>query len=87
MRKFQATVRVNLDGRDAVTVRQLLEEELRKTQLTRWRLVSIDGEDAKPRPLGGMRRPAIRRREINTGALLLVGAVTWAVWFFWLLVG
>ncbi len=87
MRKFQATVRVNLDGRDAVTVRQLLEEELRKTQLTRWRLVSIDGEDTKPRPLRGMRRPAVRHREINAGALLLVGAVTWAVWFFWLLVG
>ena len=87
MRKFQATVRVNLDGRDAVTVRQLLEEELRKTDLTRWRLVSIDSEDAKPRPLGGMSRPAIRRSRNQRRYSPLVGAVTWAVWFFWMLVG
>lgn len=85
MAKFNATVRVfDLEAPDRQTARLQLEAKLQNGDLGRARVVAIEGA-ASPLPV---RQPRlVRPRWVNTalGPLLLLGAVVWMLWFYWLL--
>lgn len=83
MPKFHATIQLkDLDGDTAAAVRQALDEKLTQAGFTNWRVLTVDSDVkvvARPlvKPLPQQPQP------FNTGGLLLIGAVTWALWFFW----
>jgi len=89
MPKYRATVHVSgLAGDNPRAVRSALDAQLRQIGLEHWRVVALD-IDAPARVLD-QPPPVIapqpdRDRPVDPGVLLLVGAVAWAIWFFWLL--
>lgn len=85
MAKFRATVRLaDLNGKDALSVREALEERLRGAGIEHWRVVDIVPVDTAVAP---PRATAARWRadRLIAGRLMLLGAVGWALWFFSLL--
>jgi hypothetical protein len=91
MPKYRATVHVSgLAGDNPRAVRSALDAQLRQIGLEHWRVVALD-VDAPPRVVSPSAPPIAREpdrdRPVDAGALLLVGAAAWAIWFFWLLFG
>ena len=90
MPKYRATVQVSgLAGESPRAVRSALDAQLRQVGLEHCRVVAVDIDAPArvvdpPQPAAVSREPD-RDRSIDLGALLLVGAVAWAIWFFWLL--
>lgn len=88
MPKYRATIQLTgVSGETATAARAAVEEQLRLVGIENCRVISIDPEGLAARPLP---RPAAAahpdpewRRQSNTGGLLLVAAVAWAIWFFW----
>jgi len=90
MPKYRATVQVSgLAGENARAVRATLDEQLRKGGLEHCRVIAVDidapGPPPERRAVMEYAADARRDRPIDVGALLLVGAVAWAIWFFWLM--
>jgi len=87
MPKYRAIIRVSgLTGESPRAVRAALDEQLRKSGIENCGIVAIDIDAPPQNKALPVRRPApapARRRQTNAGGLLLVGAVTWAIWFFW----
>ncbi len=87
---FRAIVRfTGLDGKDSTEAHRALEHELRTRGLVRWRILDVEREGIqrlRPRRRPRVRRESSWRREGNVGGLLLVGALAWAIWLFWVLV-
>ena len=86
MAKFTATVRLlDLEAPDRQSARQELEAKLAAGEVGRYQVIAIEGS---PSPLP-VRAPAAPERPKwwNTalGPLLLVGAIAWMLWFYWLL--
>jgi ferric-dicitrate binding protein FerR (iron transport regulator) len=89
MSKYRANLHVSgITGDSAKAARSALDEQLRKSGLDNYRVVSIDLE-APPAPAAAQRRvrtapsEASWERQANAGGLLLVAAAAWAIWFFW----
>jgi hypothetical protein len=91
MRKFRVTVQLNdLRGNDAAGVREALDAQLRGAGFVRWRVTSVEAEESgQLRSLRSLSAVQIERvrRPANIGGFLLAGAVAWALWFFWSLLG
>ncbi|GIW41155.1 MAG: hypothetical protein KatS3mg076_1732 [Candidatus Binatia bacterium] len=86
MPRYHATVRLlEVDAADPATARRELEEKLSQSQLGRWQLLRLEPE-ASPLPLRHA-RGRLSRRASNLGPLLVIGALVWALWFYWLLLG
>jgi len=86
MPNYHATVRVfDISGPDKVSAQHWLEEKLQDADLGRWQVVEVV-TDAPPLPVRRVRRikpPPLSR---SVGPLLILGAVAWALWFYWLLI-
>jgi ferric-dicitrate binding protein FerR (iron transport regulator) len=88
MPRYRATIHViGVRGETPSAARAAVEAQLRDSGIENCRVVSVD-------PEGGVsssaHRPGVApdpdsdwRRQSNTGGLLLVAAVAWAIWFFW----
>jgi len=94
MPKYRATVRVSgIDGESLQSVRTALDEQLRQSGLENCRIVNVEAEVPPPPvrrngPASALKQPPIWRRQADTGAMLLVAAVAWGIWFFlWMLLG
>lgn len=90
MRTFRATIHVTkLEGQDSTAARGDLEEALLRVGFGQWRIVAFEDEQAVATapPRRAASQAAMRRRAPNPGLWLLTGAVIWALWFFWSLVG
>ena len=88
MAKFTATVRLlDLEADDKQGARGLLEAKMQAGAVGRYQVVSID---ATPSPLP-LRQPEPPSRPAwfnsAVGPLLLLGAISWTLWFYWLLFG
>jgi hypothetical protein len=88
MGKFTATVRLlDLEGEDRQSARRELEEKLAAGAVGRYQVVALE---AAPSPLPVRQlAPPERPKWFNTalGPLLLLGAIAWTLWFYWLLFG
>ena len=85
MRNFRATIRVReLKGKDALSVREKLEERLQSAGIEHWRVVEITPADVAHRPPSALAERWYVDRSI-AGRLMLLGAAGWALWFFSLL--
>ena len=90
MPKYRAIVQVSgLSGDNPRAVRSALDAQLRQSGLPHCRVVAVD-LDAPARPFqpGDAMQDgpdAPRDRPVGVGALLLVGAAAWTIWFFWLI--
>jgi Xaa-Pro aminopeptidase len=87
---YRATIQLTkLEGRDPAAVRSDLEQAFARAGIGQCRIVAVEDEQiiasAPSRRIPY--RPPVRRRAVNRGILLLVGAAIWAVWFFWKLMG
>jgi len=86
MAKFTATVKLlDIEGDDRQTVRHDLEQKLRNGEVGRYQVIVIE---ATPSPLPVRQpTPPLRPKWFNTalGPLILLGALAWALWFYWLL--
>lgn len=94
MPKYRATVRLSgLEGEDAEVVRRRLAAELRRLGPRELRVhverdIPGHGVPAPPiarRARGRVWRQPRQARRGDGGGLLLVIAITWAIWFFWFL--
>lgn len=86
MARFTATIRVlDVEAPDRVTARKLIESKLHGEAVGRYQIVAVE-PSASPLPVRQPRPPA-RPRWVNTaiGPLLLLGAIAWTFWFYWLL--
>jgi hypothetical protein len=85
MQHFQATIRVrDLEGKDALSARETLQNRLRSASIENWRVVEILPVNAPVRPTD----PATMRWRTDgriAGKLMMLGAAAWALWFFSLL--
>jgi hypothetical protein len=84
MANYRAVVRfTDIPGPDVLTARRSLEERLQSSAIGNWRVVDI-----VPEGIPASRRARARWRADRDIAakLMLVGAVVWAMWFFWVLV-
>lgn len=76
-----------VSGETPTAARAAVEEQLKQGGFENCRVVSVDPEGLAarpPRPAASVANPgAAWRRQSNTGGLLLVAAVAWAIWFFW----
>jgi hypothetical protein len=85
MTHFRATVRfLDLVGKDALAARTTLEERLRTTGIEHWRVLEISPANAKVPP-GGSAAERWRVDQQIAAKILLLGALVWALWFFWIL--
>lgn len=83
MVKYTSTIKLyDVTGPDAVGARKALEEKLQGADLGRWQIISIT-PDAPPLPV--QRRSSRRIPPSRLGPLFLIGAIAWAIWFYWLL--
>ena len=92
MPKYRATVQVSgLAGDSPRAVRSALDEQLRKSGLENCKVVTVDVDAPRlqrssPMPLPGLEGTGeAARTGFDIGGLLLVGAVAWAIWFFWMM--
>lgn len=88
MPKYRATIHLNgVSGETPTAARAAVEEQLKQSGLENCRVVSVDPEGLAARPArppaSAAERDSAWRRQSNTGGLLLVAAVAWAIWFFW----
>jgi ferric-dicitrate binding protein FerR (iron transport regulator) len=88
MPKYRATIHVSgVDSESPSAARAAVEEQLKLSGLANCRVVSVDPEGLTSRVGRRPRTPdgpdPAWRRQSNTGGLLLVAAVAWAIWFFW----
>lgn len=86
MPRFNVTVRIlDLDAPDRPTARRRMEAQLQAANLGRTQIVTVEPA-ASPLPV---RQPNPPRRpkwlETALGPLLLLGALLWTLWFYWLL--
>ena len=94
MAHFEADVQLqDLSEVDALTARKVVEERLGRAGIQRWKVLRIGPPPAiqkpRPRPLvppirGGIAR-ARARTDIGQGAWVVIAALTWGLWFVWLL--
>lgn len=88
MAKFTATIRLlDLEGEDRQSARRALEAKLQAGAVGRYQVVALE---ASPSPLPVRQpEPPTRPQWFNTalGPLLLLGAIAWTLWFYWLLFG
>jgi hypothetical protein len=81
---------MKLEGRDPAAVRTSLEQAFARAGLGPCRIVAVEDEQliaTAPSRRIPFRTASSRRRAVNRGLLLLLGAAIWAVWFFWNLAG
>ena len=86
MAKFTATVRLlDIEGEDRKAARHELEQKLQTGKVGRYQVIALD---ASPSPLP-VRQPADPERsrlvDSSVGPVLLLLALTWTLWFYWLL--
>jgi len=86
MARFTATIRVlDLEAPDRVGARKQIEAKLQSGEVGRYQIVAVE-PSASPLPVR-QPRPPVRPKWVNTalGPLLLLGALAWTLWFYWLL--
>lgn len=86
MPKFRATVRVTeIDAPDPAAALRQLDEQMKGSRITNWKVVSIEAEGAggHPQTRYFARRHQVARSE--SWKLFMVAAGAWAAWFLWLL--
>ena len=92
MPTFRVTVELSdLDAPDPKVLRSSIDETLRGAGFKAWRVVNVHDQNGIPTP-PNVRPAAVTpwhrdRRGANVGLLLIAGAVIWAIWFFWMLMG
>ena len=86
MARFTATIRLlDLEAEDRQSAKHELENKLEAGRVGRYQVIALEAA-ASPLPV---RTAPQRPKWFDTalGPLLLLGAVTWALWFYWLLFG
>lgn len=87
MAKFTATIRLlDLEGQDRQSARRELEAKLQAGAVGRYQVITIEAAPS-PLPVRQPEPPRQRPTWFSTalGPLILLGSMTWALWFYWLL--